>query len=635
MRKNLFKSIVLSIIFLIAGNAANAQLSYRCTGDNILDGVAFDTGSCYYAPGWTPSKDYTAAWENDEFSIHLGSGTGEEYQAQFRFVADKLITFEGGTGKDILVSFDIEVDTILGFEIQIKDSGDATFAITPTDYDLEPGIHTINHLISVDEGSHDFQILFFAFKWVKGVANIKISNVTICNEYEMEMGSIMGKAVPMYPIRDGETTGTADASTLDFKVVTKGEKTWAWTNWEGKTIAGNAWSSQYRFYTDSANTATDTTLDWKYKGEHAWIENTLTGRVTETQQTYGSTTITPFDNPATITFVQEENNVFFETGDIEYNYSIKNSADESDLTAPVLETAEILNQTSSEVTLSLSATDNSENFFYYIEDNENNFLEISFINEAKFTIKDSTNYRFVVYAMDFSGNSSEAKYVVLFSSAAVYVTEGIANENSFKLDSRSGKLVIEGTAVGEPFGDAYAKVSIDGNWVTNMVGTAKEWKPAGIDATTGVPVYVLQIPASEIPGWEEGKILTLDLGYITAPINNEWERYVSPNLYITEGENAGQPILHEIGTGVDIETAIEDVIIAVPSSLFKVYCANGVLSVKGEATPSNMTLYNIAGQKVLEVKNANSANVSNLRRGAYILKIRTNSGSEEVHKVIL
>ncbi len=632
MRKNLFKSIVLSIIFLIAGNAVNAQLSYRCAGDNILDGVTFDTGSCYYGPSWVQSSDYTVTWENDELSIHLGGAamTGE-HQGQFRIVADDVIkNLKGGTGEKILVSFDIEVDEKTSVQVQIKDTGDATFAATPDDWDLMSGTHRISHLIPVDSGNHAFGMLYFGFHWVGGVANIRISNISICDEYEIEIGSIVGTGVAIYPCSDAApndidnpTPGDAITTTLDYKVVTIDGKTWTWTKLNGGTYASTEnWAIQLRYW-DTA------------KVEYQFGSNQNSDNTQAWSAAFDWSTVT---NPAKITFWQNlTTDAFTQTSAITYDYIGSNSADAGDKTAPTLETPVVFNQSSSEVILVLSATDASNNLYYYIEDVDNGLLEVAFLDTVTLALKDSTNYNLKIYAIDFSGNVSEVKSVELLSLAAVYVNEGVANENSFKLDSRSGKLVVEGTATGEPFGDVYVKVSIDGNWITNMVGAAKEWRPTGLDKVNGTPVYVLQIPASEIPGWEEGKILTLDLGYITIPnlLAENWSEWVSPNLNITEGENEGKPILHKIGTGVDIETAIEDVMIAVPSSMFKVYCANGVLSVKGEATPSNMTLYNVAGQKVLEVKNANSANVSNLRRGAYLLRILTNSGAVEVHKIVL
>ena len=77
---------------------------------------------------------------------------------------------------------------------------------------------------------------------------------------------------------------------------------------------------------------------------------------------------------------------------------------------------------------------------------------------------------------------------------------------------------------------------------------------------------------------------------------------------------------------------IEDV--KVNGKEFSVSCFGGVLSVKGEI-PANMALYNLSGQKVLEVRNAADANVSDLINGVYILRVQTNTGTVESHKLII
>jgi len=73
----------------------------------------------------------------------------------------------------------------------------------------------------------------------------------------------------------------------------------------------------------------------------------------------------------------------------------------------------------------------------------------------------------------------------------------------------------------------------------------------------------------------------------------------------------------------------------VASQQFNVSCNAGVLSVEGDATPAKMVLYNPAGNIMMEVKGASSANVSNLAAGVYILKIQPVSGSEEVYKIMI
>ncbi len=211
------------------------------------------------------------------------------------------------------------------------------------------------------------------------------------NLMAFDHGSMKGTAVPLYPIRDGAAPGTAIAgTTFDYKIVTIGTKTWAWTKLNGKTIAGNTWSSQLRFWTPVK------------------VEKNLLGRIAGTQETYGTATGAP---SAVITFLQEDNNVFFETADINYNSTSKNSADGNDTEKPVLADPVKGAQTATSVQLTLSATDNSNDFFYYITDATNNLVEVLFTNSTTLTLNQGVNYSLSIYAVDFSGNTSDAKVV--------------------------------------------------------------------------------------------------------------------------------------------------------------------------------------------------------------------------------
>jgi len=351
------------------------------------------------------------------------------------------------------------------------------------------------------------------------------------------IGSMIETDVPVYPQRDGAAPGTATGSTFDFKVVTVDATTYAWTNVHGLNIANNPWSSQYRY--------------WSTTGSKT--ENNLLSRVAGTQETYGSTTTPQPNNPVTITFLQEQSNVFFETDDFTYDNTIANSADASDKEAPALADPTVVSQTGTQLNLSLSATDNSGNYFYYIKDGANNFSQVSFLDNVTLNLTAGINYNFSIYAVDFSGNMSEAKTVSVQGVEAVYFTEGVAQGISFKLDSRSlTELKIECTSnTADLIGDAFVKLEINGVQVMNG-GDVKEWKPT-IDQNTGTSTYQITVPAADIPGWAEGAVLTLNLGYITMPIG-DWGHYVTDNSVITAGEYNGLPILHKIGTGVDINS---------------------------------------------------------------------------------
>ncbi len=90
------------------------------------------------------------------------------------------------------------------------------------------------------------------------------------------IGSAKGTGLPLYTNNDGGLINPATIKagvTFDYKIVTIGAKTWAWTNLNGNTIGDAGWASQLRYWSTTTN--------------HS--ENDLLNRV-GTAQTYGSTT---------------------------------------------------------------------------------------------------------------------------------------------------------------------------------------------------------------------------------------------------------------------------------------------------------------------------------------------------------
>ena len=217
--------------------------------------------------------------------------------------------------------------------------------------------------------------------------------------FAIDHGSIMGNDLPLYLIRNGVAgLGGPVEGVFDFKAVTIGTKTWVWTNLSEKNLNGNNWSSRIRFWSPAIQ------------------ESNLSNRIAGTQQTYGIIgipDINPCEHPVNsceITFLQEIDEVFYETDTIVYNYT-QHSAGEDDQTQPILDAPAVISQTDRQLRLSLSATDDSGNFFYYIEDAESKFVEVSFSSEAVLHLDTDKTYRFSIYAVDFSGNQSDARLI--------------------------------------------------------------------------------------------------------------------------------------------------------------------------------------------------------------------------------
>lgn len=247
-----------------------------------------------------------------------------------------------------------------------------------------------------------------------------IGVIIFSNLMALDHGSLIVKNAPLYSQRDGSPAGTPIAGqTVNFKIVTIGNKTWAWTELSGTTIMGEAWSSQLR---------------WWAPGK---TENNLTGRIAGTQQTYGQTTIVPATNPCIVTIFQHIPGewVFRETDDFNYNYTQQNNADSQDKTAPVLADPVIVSQTASSLNLSLSATEVSGDYFYYITDQTNNYERVLFLNSASIPLEIETDYSFMIRAIDFSGNISEPKTInvkgTTFTCNNLLVSKTLTKDNPY------------------------------------------------------------------------------------------------------------------------------------------------------------------------------------------------------------
>ena len=346
-------------------------------------------------------------------------------------------------------------------------------------------------------------------------------------------GSAIGKAAPLYPIYDAGTPGTPVAGkTIDFKVVSIGGKTWAWTNLNGGTIAGNTWSSQLRYR------------------QPAVTENNLLNRVAGTQQTYGIATNSMTINPLKISFLQEENNTFYESATFDYDNTKSNNADVADNVKPVLGSCTYTNLSSSKVDLVLNATDNSGDYFYYIEDAANGIADVTFSDT--YTISGLTaerQYNISVTAIDFSGNESTPSVISFSTGTVTSVTSGTAQGLSFTLSTTpEGWLQVSGRlANGAPITDAYIRVVPYGGDLSSADG---EVKPV-VENWAGVTEFTSIIKTAALTA--AGTVLEFSFGYLQGPVTQgNWDAfgyYVNDIQYVTDGANTGAKIIYIMEAG--------------------------------------------------------------------------------------
>ncbi len=237
------------------------------------------------------------------------------------------------------------------------------------------------------------------FMKTKKLFNVLLAAIAFFAVGEMkavDYGSIMKTGELAYhQYNTGEPTELREAVTIDFKVVTIEEKSWAWTKINGGTIGGTDWESQLRYW--PAGTPGN---------QGGAIENKFALRVpgAESTQSYGSTT-NSIPSDLRISIFQNYGNGYSETVRIPYNVTIQNTPISGDLTAPILKS--VIKETSiNSVRIFFDAFDDNEIFYYLTIKDGNNIVatEVAFTNPYVYTTTE--NYTYEVEACDFNGNSS-------------------------------------------------------------------------------------------------------------------------------------------------------------------------------------------------------------------------------------
>lgn len=202
------------------------------------------------------------------------------------------------------------------------------------------------------------------------------------------VGSIIKREIPMH---DQDNTEVLRNYTIDFKVVSMDGKSYAWLKTSNNSMPGTAdWAAQLRY--------------WPNEGDR--LENNLLNKNTTSFYTTGIGT-QDISNMTSISFFLDTEG-YSESARFNYNATIANSANASDNKAPVLTSATAEPGIIS-ATLTLNGSDDSGDFFYYIEDAANEYRTILFSNVSTITgLTSATAYNFVITPIDFSGNRGTA-----------------------------------------------------------------------------------------------------------------------------------------------------------------------------------------------------------------------------------
>ncbi|MDR1682026.1 MAG: T9SS type A sorting domain-containing protein, partial [Candidatus Symbiothrix sp.] len=323
----------------------------------------------------------------------------------------------------------------------------------------------------------------------------------------------------------------------------------------------------------------------------------------------------------------------------------KNSADVNDLSAPVLADPQILNQSATQLALALSATDASNDVFYYIEDAANAYAEVLLGNQISLPLAEGTNYNFRITAIDFSGNESEAKTVSVTGQAfecnnllagktlllgtgdlaPYFAPNWVANTN-YSVDVNGDNISFNlDDATYDQIWQAQFRITVE----TPLVVTPEQSYSLLMDVTSNnnTPFYAKFFDKTdsqmmEICGMANtvaaGTATHLAAYDITCPAGLT---QISQILFAFGGNPANTQIqVSDISVCGEASLGIIKNIDAARIALYP-NPASGKLVVSGLAKPAQATVSDLTGKTVLSQVAKDEINVAGLSSGVYFLKI--------------
>ncbi len=357
------------------------------------------------------------------------------------------------------------------------------------------------------------------------------------------VGSTVQKGVKLYyqGTSGGNTslqsaTDSVGAPTLDLKVVTIGDSTWAYTKLNGNNaLFMTDGASLLRFWDKSGSTKKENQLQQRFGGNK---ESWGTINVESTRRP---------DKDGKVSMYQRlDSKADVETELYAYNPKIHNVKNMADVTAPVFAKCTTNFVGSTFAKLDFEASDDSNDYFYVIS---GDIDAVVFTDNFELKgLKPETSYSLMVKVMDFSGNESAEQPLTFTTSSLVQITSGVAKEIKFVLKSNNDTLeyYYEFVDSNKGFRDAFIKVTPAG--LTEL----PEWKPT----ISPDRKYAYGKVVSEVARNIAGRTLYLNCGYLVyteMPDGNvDWENYITTNTEITDGALSSNPIVHTMGAGVAV-----------------------------------------------------------------------------------
>lgn len=152
-----------------------------------------------------------------------------------------------------------------------------------------------------------------------------------------------------------------------------------------------------------------------------------------------------------------------------YEYKVNSINNPSeDTAAPTgLSVSHSLNQAGDSITLTLNATDDSGDLFYYIYDTENHIAHVSFTNSFKFAVLNSRTYNISVLACDYDGNKSAAETITVTTARAPFeATKNLALGQNVTTGEGDGGILVDGND-----GNGW-QVALENSWFILDMGTS-------------------------------------------------------------------------------------------------------------------------------------------------------------------
>lgn len=152
-----------------------------------------------------------------------------------------------------------------------------------------------------------------------------------------------------------------------------------------------------------------------------------------------------------------------------YDYVVNgiNNPSDDEIAPTGLSVSHSLNQTGDSVILTLNATDDSGELFYYIYDTENHIAHVSFTNSFKFAVLNSRTYNISILACDYDGNKTEPQTIVITTPRAPFdASKNLALGQNVTTGEGDGNILVDGND-----GNGW-QVALENSWFVLDLGTS-------------------------------------------------------------------------------------------------------------------------------------------------------------------